>query len=162
MIRRNGTRATPRLSVVVAAVALSALGIAHAQPNSQKDIERVIRDFLLAFSNRDYAVFVPYFAEDATVFFPPSTAAPLGRVQGRLEIERAFKAIFDAYPPRSNRPPTPIAPQDLLIQESDGHAVVTFQLGSEAAGQRRTLVLKRMGAEWKIVHLHGSASANQR
>ena len=85
-----------------------------------------------------------------------------GRVQGRSEIERTFKAIFDAYPPRSNRPPTPIAPQDLLIQEYDGHAVVTFQLGSETARQRRTLALKRMGAEWKIVHLHGSAAADQR
>ncbi len=144
------------------AVALSGLGVAHAQPSPQKDIERVIRDFLIAFGNRDYAAFIPYFSEDATVFFPPSAAAPLGRVQGRSEIERTFKTIFDAYPPRSDRPPTPIAPQDLLIQESDGQAVVTFQLGSEAARQRRTLVLKRMGAEWKIVHLHGSASTNQR
>ena len=161
MIRRNDKRTNLRISVLVAAVVVTALGIAHAQPNSQKDIERVIREFLVAFSNRDYAVFVPYFAEDATVFFPPSTAAPLGRVQGRSEIERTFKAIFDAYPPRSNRPPAPIAPQDLLIQELDGHAVVTFQLGSETARQRRTFVLKRVGAEWKIVHLHGSASANQ-
>ena len=162
MIRRNDPRANPRLSVFVAAVALTALGIAHAQPNAQNDIERVVRDFLIVFGNRDYAMFVPYFAEDATVFFPPSTAAPLGRIQGRSEIERTFKAIFDAYPARSNRPPTLIAPQDLLIQEYDGHAVVTFQLGSEAARQRRTLVLKRIGAEWKIVHLHGSAAADQR
>jgi ketosteroid isomerase-like protein len=162
MIGRNDTRANPRISVFVAAVALTALGIAHAQPNAQKDIERVVRDFLVAFGNRDYAAFIPYFSEDATVFFPPSAAAPLGRVQGRSEIERTFKAIFDAYPPRSNRPPTPIAPQDLLIQEYDGHAVVTFQLGSETARQRRTLALKRMGAEWKIVHLHGSAAADQR
>jgi ketosteroid isomerase-like protein len=95
------------------------------------------------------------------VFFPPSTAAPSGRVQGRSEIERTFKTIFDAYPPRTTRPPTPIAPQDLLIQELDGHAVVTFQLGSETARQRRTFVLQRIGDAWKIVHLHGSASANQ-
>jgi hypothetical protein len=145
VIHRNGTRTNLRISVLVAALALTALRIAHAQPNPQKDIERVIRDFLVAFSNRDYAAFVRYFAEDATVFFPPSAAAPLGRVQGRSEIERTFKTIFDAYPPRSNRPPTPIAPQDLLIQESDGHAVVTFQLGSETARQRRTLVLRRIG-----------------
>ena len=88
---------------------LGALGVARAQPNPQKDVERVIRDLLVAFSNRDFAVFVPYFAEDATVFFPPSTAAPLGRVQGRSDIERTFKTIFDAYPPRTTRPPTPIA-----------------------------------------------------
>ena len=151
----------PLISVLIVAVALSGLGVAHAQPNPPKDIERVIRDFLIAFGHRDYAAFIAYFSEDATVFFPPSTAAPSGRVRGRSEIERTFKTIFDAYPPRSNRPPTPLAPQDLLIQELDGHAVVTFHLGSETARQRRTFVLKRVGAEWKIVHLHGSASANQ-
>jgi ketosteroid isomerase-like protein len=146
---------------LVLAVTVSALAVARAQLNQQKEVERVIRDFLVAFGNRDFAVFVPYFSEDASVFFPPSKAAPLGRVQGRSEIERTFKMIFDAYPPRTTRPPTPLAPQDLLIQEVDGHAVVTFQLGSETARQRRTFVLRRIGDEWKIVHLHGSASGNQ-
>jgi ketosteroid isomerase-like protein len=161
VLRRNRTQTNSLIGVLVAAVACSVIGMTAAQPNPQKDVERVIRDFLVAFSNRDFAVFVPYFSEDATVFFPPSAAAPLGRVQGRSEIERAFKTIFDAYPPRTTRAPTPIAPQDLLIQDLDGHAVVTFQLGSETARQRRTLVLKRSGDEWKIVHLHGSASVNQ-
>ena len=161
MLRRNRSQTNSVIGVLVVAVALSALGVARAQPNPQKDVERVIRDFLVAFSNRDFAVFVPYFSEDATVFFPPSTAAPLGRVQGRSEIERTFKTIFDAYPPRPTRPPTPIAPQDLLIQELDGHAVVTFQLGSDTARQRRTFVLRRVGEEWKIVHLHGSAAGAQ-
>ena len=158
MFRRNDTGA---ISVITVFVVAASLGVVSAQSTAQKDVERVIRDFLVAFGNRDFAVFVPYFSEDATVFFPPSTAAPLGRVQGRSEIERAFKTIFDAYPPRTGRPPTPIAPQDLLIQELDGHAVVTFQLGSETARQRRTFVLKRIGDQWKIVHLHGSAAANQ-
>jgi ketosteroid isomerase-like protein len=149
------------IGVLLVAVVLGALSVVRAQPNPQKDVERVIRDFLVAFSNRDVAVFGPYFSEDATVFFPPSKAAPLGRVQGRSEIERTFKMIFDAYPPRSDRPATPISPRDLLIQELDGHAVITFQLGSETARQRRTFVLKRVGHDWKIVHLHGSASANE-
>ena len=162
MIRRNGMRTTLLIGALVATIALGALGIAHAQQNPQKDIERIVRDFLVAFGNRDYTVFIPYFTDDATVFFPPSAAAPLGRVQGRSEIERTFKTIFDAYPPRSNRPTAPIAPRDLLIQELDGHAVVTFQLGSETARQRRTLVLKRVGVDWKIVHLHGSAFAKER
>ena len=161
MLLENGTRTNVMIGVLAVAVALSTLSIAGAETKTQTDVERVIRDFLVAFSNRDFAVFVPYFSEDATVFFPPSMAAPLGRVQGRSEVERAFKTIFDAYPPRTGRPPTPIAPQDLLIQELDGHAIVTFHLGSETARQRRTIVLKRIGDEWKIVHLHGSASANQ-
>ena len=161
VLRESRTPMNSIIRVLVVALALSAPGVARAQPSPQKDVERVIRDFLVAFSNRDFAVFVPYFSEDATVFFPPSAAAPLGRVQGRSEIERTFKKIFDAYPPRPGRPPRPIAPQDLLIQELDGQAIVTFQLGSETARQRRTFVLKHFGNEWKIVHLHGSASANQ-
>ena len=161
MLRRNRTRANSLIGLLVVAVAWGALGVAGAQPNPPKDVERVVRDFLVPFSNRDVAAFGRYFSEDATVFFPPSKAAPPGRVQGRSEIERTFKMIFDAYPPRSDRPATPISPQDLLIQELDGHAVVTFQLGSETARQRRTFVLKRIGDEWKIVHLHGSAAGGQ-
>ena len=161
MLLGNGTRTNVVIGVLAVAVALSTLGVAGTQTTAQTDVERVIRDFLVAFSNRDFAVFVPYFSQDATVFFPPSTAAPLGRVQGRSEIERTFKTIFDAYPPRPDRPPTPIAPQDLLIQELDGYAIVTFQLGSDTARQRRTFVLRRVGQEWKIVHMHGSAAGTQ-
>ena len=147
--------------LVVAAVISTSGGPVGAQQKAAQDVERVIRDFLVAFGNRDFAVFVPYFSDDATMFFPPSKAAPLGRVQGRSEIERTFKGIFDAYPLRPTRPPAPIAPQDLLVQELDGHAVVTFQLGSGTARQRRTLVLQRIKDEWKIVHLHGSAAGDQ-
>ena len=158
MVRENRTQTKVLIGVVTFASALSTLGVARAQTTPQQDVERVMRDFLVAFSNREFAVFVPYFSEDATVFFPPSTAAPLGRVRGRAQIEQTFKSIFDAYPLRSTRAATPVAPQDLLIQELGGHAVVTFQLGSETTRQRRTFVLRRIGDEWKIVHLHGSAA----
>jgi ketosteroid isomerase-like protein len=161
VVRENGPQTNALIGVLVVASVLSALGAARAQQNRERGVEQVIQDFLVAFGNRDLAVFVPYFSEDATVFFPPSAAAPLGRVQGRSEIERTFKTIFDAYPRRSTAPATPIAPQDLLIQELDGHAVVTFHLGNQNARQRRTFVLKRVGGEWKIVHLHGSAAEGQ-
>ena len=161
VLRRNFPQTKSRIAVLVVAVAINMVGVIHAQPNLQKDVDRVIRDFLVAFSNRDFAVFIPYFVEDATVFFPPSTAAPLGRIRGRSEIERAFKTIFNAYPPRTTRPPTPITPQEMLVQEVDGHAVVTFELGNQSARQRRTFVLKRVGNDWMIVHLHGSASGNE-
>ena len=148
-------KAIVALCVMLSAV-MSPVAAGAQEPKGQ--IERVVRDFLVAFGNRDFAVFVPYFAEDATVFFPPSAIAPLGRIQGRAEIERTFKAIFAAYPPRPGRTTLPIGPQDLLVQEFDGYAVATFHLGSETARQRRTLVVRRIGGAWKIVHLHGSAA----
>ena len=78
MLRKNSTQMNSFAAAVVVAAVISVPGAVRAQGNPEKDVERVIRDFLVAFSNRDFAVFVPYFSEDATVFFPPSTAAPLG------------------------------------------------------------------------------------
>jgi ketosteroid isomerase-like protein len=127
----------------------------HAQPD---DVRVAISGFLAAFGNRDFAVFMPYFSEDATVFFPPSAAAPVGRIRGRTSIEQAFKTIFDRYPARATGTRAPIAPQELLVEHFDSCAVVTFELGSGTARQRRTFVLRRIEGAWKIVHLHGSAS----
>ena len=127
----------------------------HAQPD---DVRTVIGDFLAAFRNRDFAVFMPYFSEDATVFFPPSAAAPAGRIRGRTSIEQAFKTVFDRYPARSTGARVPIAPQELLVEQFDSFAVVTFELGVGTARQRRTFVLRRIEGAWRIVHLHGSAS----
>lgn len=149
--------------VLVAALATGAINIVgiHAERQSTQEIERVVTQFLTAFSNRDVVGFVPFFSEDATMFFPPSAAAPTGRVRGRNEIAQTFAAIFEKYPPREPGSGTPIRPLDLLVEELGDVAVVTFHLGSETARQRRTLVLRRIGGEWKIVHLHGSVSANQ-
>ena len=116
------------------------------------DIGQTLQRFLVPFSNRDVAAFSPFFAEDATVFFP---GRPPSRVQGRADIARAFTDLFGppVLPPGSA---TLIQPQDLLIQRFGDIAVATFHLRSEAARGRRTFVLRRIGAEWKIAHLHAS------
>jgi ketosteroid isomerase-like protein len=127
----------------------------HAQ---SVDVRTVIEGFLAAFGNRDFTTFMPYFSDDATVFFPPSAAAPPGRINGKSAIEQAFRTVFERYPPRSAGQRPPIAPKELLVEHVDNVAIVTFELGSGTARQRRTLVLRRMDGVWKIVHLHGSAS----
>ena len=35
-------------------------------------------------------------------------------------------------------------------------AVASFEVGSEVVHSRRTLVLRRRGGTWRIVHLHAS------
>ena len=50
-----------------------------------------------------------------------------------------------------------LQPRDLLVQQYEGFAVVTFHLGSDTVTGRRTLVYRRIGADWKIVHLHASS-----
>ena len=152
-----------RIAFLLGSLASTGLASAAIQARQQptEQIERTVTGFLTAFSNRDFERFLPFFSDAATVFFPPSAAAPTGLVRGRVEIERTFRAIFEKYPPRSPGPVTSIRPQDLLTEELNGVAVVTFHLGSETARQRRTLVMRRFGDEWKIVHLHGSASSTQ-
>jgi len=153
-------------SVVVAAffVSISLLrGAPMAAAQSSDGIEIAINGFLAAFNNLDMATFITCFSEDATMFHPPA-AAPRAfpkRLQGRREIQRSFQVVFDQIRERSGRAAAPfmnLQPEDLLIQRFDGFAVVTFHLGTEQVRGRRTLVLQRVGSEWKIIHLHASTS----
>jgi ketosteroid isomerase-like protein len=149
--------------IVVGAV-LMGLSPLSSAPNTAQDsdsIEAAVSGFLVAFNNLDMPKFITCFTEDATIFHPP--AAPPRtfptRLQGRREIERSFQMAFDEIRQRSGRATAPymnLQPEDLLIQRFDGSAVVTFHLGTETVRGRRTLVLRRVGSDWKIVHLHAS------
>ena len=155
------TVTAPEMSRALAGIAVLILLIAPGAVSAQApDAERTVREFLVPFANRDFDRFIPYFAEDATMFFPPANTAPTGLVRGRAQIEQAFKALYTAYPRKPGTVPNPIAPKDLLVQQSGEHAIVTFLLGSETAPGRRTIVLRRVADQWKIVHLHGSSANN--
>ena len=124
-----------------------------AKPDS---VEQTVSRFLVAFANRDVPAFSEFFAEDATMFFPPSaTGAPSLRVQGKTEITRAFAELY-ARLGLTKTSGRQIQPQDLLVQQDDSFAVVTFHLGSDATRGRRSFVFRRTGSQWKIVHLHAS------
>jgi ketosteroid isomerase-like protein len=136
-------------------------GAPNAAAQNSDSVEAAVSGFLVAFDNLDMPKFITYFAEDATMFHPPS-APPRTfptRLQGLREIERTFQIAFDQIRDRSGRTKAPymnLQPEDLLIQRFDGSAVVTFHLGTETVRGRRTLVLRRVGSDWKIVHLHAS------
>ena len=89
-----------------------------------------------AFNDLDMPRFLTYFAEDASIFHPPS-APPRTfptRLQGKREIERTFQVVFDQIRTLSGRTSAPfqtIQPQDSVIQRFDGVAIVTFHLGNE-------------------------------
>jgi ketosteroid isomerase-like protein len=154
-------RCNPGLSIAhVALVLVGVFGcavITYASPkNRPEGVEQVINDFLVPFSSRDVAGFMAYFAEDATVFFPPSASgAPPGRVQGRANVARAFDELFKRVGVTPGPRPT-IRPLDPLVQQFGDTAIVTFHLGTDASRGRRTLVLRRIGGDWRIVHLHAS------
>ena len=151
----------PDMSRAVVGIVVLILFIAPGAVCAQApDAERTVREFLVPFANRDFDRFIPYFAEDATMFFPPATTAPTGLVRGRAQIEQAFKTLYTAYPRKPGTVPNPITPKDLLVQQSGEHAIVTLLLGNETAPGRRTIVLRRVADQWKIVHLHGSSANN--
>lgn len=152
----RGYKATRRGVIAGALAAASDIVLrprpATAAQGAADGIEQTLQRFLVPFSHRDVVAFSSYFADDATVFFPGRHPR---RVEGQADIARAFTELFG--PPVS--PPgsaTLIQPQDLMVQRFDGVAVATFHLGSDASRGRRTFVLRRIGPDWRIAHLHAS------
>lgn len=133
-----------------------------ARLQDSSGVETAARSFIVAFNNLDMPAFLNCFADDATVFHPPAVPPRTfpTRVQGRREIERTFQVLFDlmrAGSGKSGPPYQDLQPRDLLIQQFDDSAVLTFHLGTAARTSRRTFVFRRTGSEWKIVHLHASS-----
>ena len=147
------------LAIALVGFGSGSAGSAHSQ---SAEIEVMMNQFLAAFSNRDVDAFSFYFAEDASMFFPPSTfSPPSGLVEGRANIAREFRGLYERTGPR-RASASPIQPQDLRVKAFDGFAVVTFHLGNDSVRARRTFVVRRTGAEWKIVHVHSSSIEAQR
>lgn len=122
------------------------------------DVVRTLDEFVHAFTNLEWEKFTAFFAEDATAFFPPSSKFPF-RANNKAEIENIFKRVFDNARKQKSAPPfLDIVPKDLKIQQLDSVAIVSFLLEDPELLGRRTLVLRRVGDKWKIVHLHASGA----
>ncbi len=151
------------LKFLILVFGLAACPVAVAQETQEIDSPLVaVRGFLEAFNALDMPTFIAYFAEDATLFHPPFSGPEIfpSRVEGRLEIQRSFQLAFDMFRRSSDKSGPPyidIRPEDLLLQSFDDSAIVSFHLGTESNRQRRTLVLRNIESEWKIVHMHASS-----
>jgi ketosteroid isomerase-like protein len=151
-----------RLYIGCALLLLASAAPPGALAQSGSDaVEQVIKDFLVPFSNRNIREFIEYFADEATVFFPSvqGPGFPAERVQGKAAIAREFEAAYQRVGAVAGAGSTIIQPLDLMVQRFDDFAVVTFHLGTDAARNRRTFVLRRIEARWRIVHLHASSFA---
>ena len=138
------------------------LGIARAQDHtsSNSEIEQALSRFLTAFNNLDWPVFRDCFSTSPTVFFPLPQV--VRRVEGE-EFDKVWQRFFDQARKRAvgggkTTPPfLDIRPKDMRIDRLDDQvAVVTFHLNAEPKLNRRTIVLQKFPAGWKIVHLHAS------
>ncbi len=131
----------------------------QVQPGSaESEVREALAKFIRAFDDLDWEAFRLAFADDATVFYP--RAFPQ-RANGRTEFEKMFKTVFEQIRGgRTTAPYMDVQPKDLRIQVFASTAIATFHLDDRAGFlNRRTIVLSKTAAGWKIVHLHASEVA---
>jgi ketosteroid isomerase-like protein len=118
--------------------------------------------FVDAFSNLKWEKFTDCWAEEATAFFPPSARFPY-RAGNKQEVLHIFQNVFENARKKKSSPPyIIIEPLDMRIQMAGTTAIVTFTLDDPDLLGRRTLVLKKEGDKWLIIHLHASGITIQK
>ena len=120
--------------------------------------DAALQDSIFAFDNLESDRFRSFFADDATVFHPRGFAE---RANGRPQLEANFRQVFEQIRAGKTQPPyMHLQPRDLKIQIYGEIAIATFHLDDRPGVlNRRTIVLRRMKGQWKIVHLHASETA---
>lgn len=149
------------IGVVVPMIVPTSPGTA-ATPKRQASVNgsasRAFDDFITAFNALDEAHFDAAWAEDATLFFPAAVPGWGGaRFDGKADVLNVFHAFFRSARRGKTGPNfLNITPQDVVIQNYDPIALVSFNLKSTAGTGRRTVVMRRIGKDWRVVHMHAS------
>jgi ketosteroid isomerase-like protein len=126
-----------------------------SQNDITKEVEAAATAFLTAFDKLEWELFCAAIAQDAT-FFMPWPSFP-DRLDGRAQIEQAFRPLFTELPQKKAGPfYLDLHPTNLAIQVFGESAVVTFHLAEVDHYGRRTAVFAKRGEQWLLVHLHAS------
>ncbi len=128
--------------------------VAEPLPQREQTPEAAAASFLDAFKSMDQTRFDQFFASDVTMFFPDGPF-PTARIEGREAVLSAFHSFFKLAKERG-RTALNIAPLEQRVQLYDQIAVVTFLLDGDDAVGRRSIVLQKIGGQWKIAHFHAS------
>lgn len=147
---------------IIVPVILAFMLAGHTAWGADHTAELQVRDtlsvFLKAFGNLDWPAFRACFAPDPTMFHP---AAPNAlRIDTPEQFERAWAGVFERirrFSKRETAPYMTLEPKDLRIELlAPNVALVTFHILGNSEIDRRTIVFKRYGNDWKIVHIHAS------
>ena len=139
-------------------ILLSCASPAYAQNLHEDSIEisKTVDSFLTAFTSLKFEKFMTFFDSNATAFFPTSAKIPM-RANNKEEIGSIFRKVFDNARKLKSVPPyLDIQPLDLMIQQFNCVAIVTFHLNDPDLFGRRTIVLQNANKKWLIIHLHSS------
>jgi hypothetical protein len=115
--------------------------------------------FIAAFNTLDWEAFRRCFADSASLFNPDiPDAISLHRMDGRKDIERNFRAVFDAAGAGTDDKRSPnIHPENVRLQQFGDTVIITFEFKrSEHSTGRRTIVFNQLKGSWLIVHIHAS------
>jgi len=119
-------------------------------------VRNQLNKFVKAFENLDFDQFQAFFADNVTIFFPPS-AMVSGRIDGKEKSMAVFKAFFQRVKEKKSSPPyLDIKPEKMKIDMYGDVAVVTFELNDPGALSRRTIIMKKINGQYLIIHLHAS------
>jgi ketosteroid isomerase-like protein len=126
--------------------------------SAESEVQDALANFIHSFDNLDWDSFRLAFSDDATVFYPRAFPE---RANGRAEFEKTFQVVFGQIRAgKTGAPYMDIQPRDMRIQLFGPVAIATFHLDDKPGFlNRRTLVLNKTNAGWKIVHLHASEVA---
>ena len=144
--------------LALAPATLAAQAAVPAVPGPQgadAPVRAAVAEFVAALNAFDRERFARAFADDATVFFP-GAPFPLRRVEGKAQAIANFGRFFELLRARGARQGN-VTPRGLTVQLYGDTAVATFHLAGGQDVGRRTLVLRRTGGRWLIVHLHASS-----
>jgi ketosteroid isomerase-like protein len=132
--------------------------VSAQEQRSDTEVNQFLARFIRAFDNLDWEGFRQSFSDDATVFYPRAIPE---RANGRAEFEKNFKVVFEQIRAGRKTPPyMDIQPRGMATQLFGDIAIVTFHLDDRVGFvNRRTIVIERTPAGWKIVHLHASEVA---
>jgi ketosteroid isomerase-like protein len=143
-------------SVAMVACVVPPAAAADTPPaGAAQGADQAVTAFLEAFDSVDTDRFNAFFADDATMFFP-SGPFPQARVEGKAAITAAFGQLFSRARERGVAR-LGLRPLDVQVQTHGDFAVASFHLRGNGNIGRRSIVMRRDAAGWRIVHFHASA-----
>jgi hypothetical protein len=140
------------------ALAPAAFAAPKTAATTRAEVQVTFEQCIDALRTLDGDRFGACFDDDVTLFNPDiPDAKSLHLLHGRAAVEGHFRSMFEAVRKSAPEPRIDVRPRDVLIQLAGDTAVITFEFPRDDSGYgRRTMVLVRRHAGWKILHIHAS------
>jgi ketosteroid isomerase-like protein len=140
--------------VFMVALAAAALGnAAQAQDNAQSLIQRELDDMLAAWNRDDLDAHIVAYADSAT--WTTATGLLHGKAAIKQSLVRGFQRGTELLGELSFGPSEFRRLSDDVMMTNGSFRVAQLPSGKDINGQS-TLIWKRIGGRWRIVHDHSS------